>query len=188
MTLAFVYVLHPALLGGAALVAVPILIHLLTKQRFRTVNWAAMDLLRRADRDNRRRLRLEDLLVLLLRCLAVLLLVLLVARPILTGTAQRLSVAGARTERIVILDDSPSMELRQGNRTLFIRATAALADFARKAALRRRGDTLTVILTSAPDQPFLNGQVLEAYAPRAWPGSSKPCREAPCPRDSTRLS
>ncbi|MFZ4395475.1 MAG: CARDB domain-containing protein, partial [Kiritimatiellia bacterium] len=68
--------------------------------------------------------------------------------------------AGARTERIIILDDSPSMELRQGNRTLFTRATAALGDYARKLARSRPGDTLTVILTSTPDQPFLNGQIL----------------------------
>jgi hypothetical protein len=148
------------MLWGAALIGVPILIHLLNKRRFRIVYWAAMDLLRRVDHKNRRRLKLEDLIVLILRCLAVLLLVLLIARMILTGMAGLAHVAGARTERIVILDDSPSMEVRQGNRTLFTRATAALGDYARKLVRSRPGDTLTVILTSAPDQPFLNGQPL----------------------------
>jgi hypothetical protein len=105
-------------------------------------------------------LLLEDLLSLILRCLAVLLLVLLISRLILSGSSGLARVAGARIERIVILDDSPSMELRQGNRTLFSRATAALADYTRKLALRRPGDTLSVILTSMPNQPFLNGQVL----------------------------
>ena len=158
--LAFLSPIHPAMLWGAALIGVPILIHLLNKRRFRIVYWAAMDLLRRVDHKNRRRLKLEDLLILILRCLAVLLLVLLIARMILTGMAGLAHVAGARTERIVILDDSPSMEVRQGNRTLFTRATAALGDYARKLVRSRPGDTLTVILTSAPDQPFLNGQAL----------------------------
>jgi len=160
VTLAFLNFVHPALLAGAVLVAVPIVIHLLNKQRFRIVDWAAMDLLRRADRKNRRRLKLEDLLILILRCLAVLLLTLLIARMILTGLAGLARAAGARTERIVILDDSPSMELRQGNRTLFTRSTAALGDYARKLARSRPGDTLTVLLTSSPEQPFLNGQIL----------------------------
>jgi len=171
VTLAFLSFLHPALLWGAALVAVPILIHFLNKRRFRIFDWAAMDLLRQADRKNRRRLQLEDWLVLLLRCLAVLLLALLLARPILTGMAGLARLAGARTERIVILDDSPSMELRQGNRTLLACATAALGDTARKLALRRPGDTLTVILTSAPDQPFLNGQVLSGDRAESAAGS-----------------
>jgi hypothetical protein len=148
------------MLWGAALIGVPILIHLLNKRRFRIVYWAAMDLLRRVDHKNRRRLKLEDLIILILRCLAVLLLVLLIARMILTGMAGLAHVVGASTERIVILDDSPSMEVRQGNRTLFTRATAALGDYARKLALRRPGDTLTLILTSMPNQPVLNGQVL----------------------------
>ncbi|MEI6210379.1 MAG: BatA domain-containing protein [bacterium] len=160
MILAFLNVVHPALLWGAALIGVPILIHLLNKRRFRIVEWAAMELLRRVNRKNRRRLLLEDLLILILRCLAVLLLVLLIARLILSASTALARAAGARTERIIILDDSPSMGVRQGNRMLFTRVTTALADCTRKLALRRPGDTLSVILTSTPNQPFLNGQVL----------------------------
>ena len=160
MTLALLSPIHPAMLWGALLIGVPILIHLFNKRRFRIVDWAAMDLLRQADRKNRRRLQVEDILILILRCLAVLLLVLVIARLLFTGSAGLARTAGARTERIVILDDSPSMEVRMGNRTLFTRATAALGDYARKLARGRPGDTLTVILTSRPDQPVLNGQLL----------------------------
>ncbi len=171
MILAFLNFMHPALLWGTALISVPILIHLFNKRRFRIVDWAAMDLLRQADRKNRRRLQLEDLIILLLRCLAVLLLALLIARLILTGMAGLARAAGARTERIVILDDSPSMGLRQGNRTLFTRATAGLGDYARKLARSRPGDTLTVILTSTPEQPFLNGQILSGDRAESAAGS-----------------
>ena len=54
------------LLWGSALVAAPILIHLLSRRRFRTVDWAAMEFLLDAERRNRRRIRLEHLLLLLL--------------------------------------------------------------------------------------------------------------------------
>ncbi len=70
-------------LGGAALVSSPIIIHLINKRKFKTVDWAAMEFLLEADKRNRRRIRLENLILLLLRCLAVILIGLLVARPYL---------------------------------------------------------------------------------------------------------
>ena len=60
--------LNPGLLIGSLLVAAPILIHLLNRRRFRIVDWAAMEFLLEADLRNRRRIRLEHLILLLLRC------------------------------------------------------------------------------------------------------------------------
>jgi len=50
-------------LAGAGLVSAPILIHLLNKRKFKIVDWAAMDFLLEADKRNRRRVRLENLLL-----------------------------------------------------------------------------------------------------------------------------
>ncbi|MBL9127294.1 MAG: BatA domain-containing protein, partial [Verrucomicrobiales bacterium] len=47
--------LNPALLAFGAAIAVPILIHLLNRRRFRTVTWAAMKFLRASIEKNRRR-------------------------------------------------------------------------------------------------------------------------------------
>ena len=57
-------------------VAGPVLIHLLNRRRFRTVDWAAMDFLHAAIRRSRRIMELRDLALLALRTLAVLLFVL----------------------------------------------------------------------------------------------------------------
>ncbi|MCH7839985.1 MAG: BatA domain-containing protein, partial [Planctomycetes bacterium] len=74
--------LTPALfVGGAAAMAAPILIHLLSRRRFKRIRWAAMDFLIDAERRNRRRIRMEDWILLALRCLAVFLLGLMLARP-----------------------------------------------------------------------------------------------------------
>ena len=62
---------NPLLLWGLGLVSVPIIIHLLNRRKFQVVKWAAMEFLLQANRRNRRRIRLEHLLVLLLRCLAM---------------------------------------------------------------------------------------------------------------------
>lgn len=149
------------LLWGSALVAAPILIHLLSKRRFRTVDWAAMEFLLDAERRNRRRIRLEHLLLLLLRCLIVLLIALLVARVFLepTGLAARV-VEGARLEHVVLLDDSPSMEARAGAGTVFDETTDGLAAFVRQTARRRPGDSFTLLATSRPDRPVLAGHFL----------------------------
>ena len=73
--------LSTTFLFALAAAAGPILIHLLNRRRHRTVQWAAMDFLREAVRRNRRILEVRDLLLLLLRTLAVILFVLAMAQP-----------------------------------------------------------------------------------------------------------
>src|SRR6185437_148969 len=68
--------------AGAALVAIPIIIHLLNRRRFKTITWAAMEFLLRAMRKNRRRLKFEQWLLLAVRCLLIFLLGLALARPL----------------------------------------------------------------------------------------------------------
>ena len=77
------FMLHPTMAIGTAAVASPILIHILSKRRYQRVKWAAMSFLLDALHRNRRRVRLEQLLLLLLRCLAVLLIALMMTRPFL---------------------------------------------------------------------------------------------------------
>lgn len=137
-------------LAGAALVSVPIIIHLLNKRRFKTVDWAAMDFLIEADKKNHRRIRIENLLMLLLRCLAVLLIALLVSRPFrpqgLFG--ERGDVVNYK--RIVILDDSFSMGVRADGQIAFDRAKKHLQEFVGGLARNQSNDYLTVILASSP--------------------------------------
>src|SRR6266436_5551350 len=73
------------LLAGAALVSLPIIIHLINRMRFKRVRWAAMEFLLKSQKRNRRRLILEQLLLLALRCFLVLLAGLLVARFVSAG-------------------------------------------------------------------------------------------------------
>ncbi|MEZ6040035.1 MAG: BatA domain-containing protein [Planctomycetaceae bacterium] len=74
------------LLNGAAMFAaiaviVPILVHLQKRRKSKVVDWPAMQFLQRTVTSRRRGLTLENLLLLLLRCLLVLLFVLAMARP-----------------------------------------------------------------------------------------------------------
>jgi len=105
--------LAPFALGLLALGLGPILAHLARRRPDQRQVFGAMMLLRRLARKQRRRRRLHDRLLLLLRLLAVLLVALAVARPELRwpGAPPELGGTGAV---VVVLDDSLSMDLREG--------------------------------------------------------------------------
>lgn len=70
--------------AGLLAAAIPIIIHLLSRQRRKPIEWAAMRFLLEALRKHRRRLRTEQLLLLAVRCLLVILFGAALARPLLT--------------------------------------------------------------------------------------------------------
>jgi hypothetical protein len=89
------------LIAGAVSIIVPVLIHLLSRQRRRPIEWAAMRFLLEALRKHRRRLQLEQALLLLVRCLILIVLGAALARPLLES-AGILDVGGSRTVLLVI--------------------------------------------------------------------------------------
>lgn len=73
--------LNPLLLLGALGLALPVLAHLLNRHQVRHTDWAAMQFLNRSVRVRSRQIKLRDLLLLLLRCMALLFIVFALARP-----------------------------------------------------------------------------------------------------------
>ncbi|MDD4062072.1 MAG: BatA domain-containing protein, partial [Kiritimatiellae bacterium] len=141
--------LHPILFWlGVAGISIPVIIHILNRRRFRVVEWAAMRFLLEALRKNRRRLQLEEWLLLALRCLVMLLLGVALAR--FTGCGGEGLMNGLNGPRtfVFILDASASMQQRRGDDTLFAAAKADLKD--RLAKLRSQ-DRAAILLTSHPN-------------------------------------
>jgi hypothetical protein len=96
------------LLGGMAVFAAPLIIHLLNRTRFKVVDWGAMHLLDAALQVNSQRLQWQSLLLLIIRCLIPILLAICLARPVFTGWR---SAGGAGDKSLVVLiDNSISME------------------------------------------------------------------------------
>ncbi|MHC5062627.1 MAG: BatA domain-containing protein [Planctomycetota bacterium] len=143
--------LNPLLLWALPLAAVPIIIHLLNKRRHRKIRWAAMEFLLRAMKRNRRRLRMEHWLILLLRTLAVVFLVFLVARPQLGGT----SLGTQRTHHVLCLDDSASLAQRSGGGSAFAEAREALSNLVKSLSENRSGDLFTLLRSSDPQSTEL---------------------------------
>src|SRR5262245_24622287 len=94
---------------AAALISVPIIIHLINRMRFKRIRWAAMEFLLKAQKRTRRRLIIEQLLLLALRCLMIGLVGFLVSRFIGCGDS---NLGGKPNLHLVLLDDTPSMQDR----------------------------------------------------------------------------
>ncbi len=120
--------LNPAMLAGLAALAVPVIVHLLNRRRFRRVPWAAMRFLRASVERNRRRMEMEDWILLALRLLIVALLALALARP--TADWIQGGPLGAQISSAVVIDASASMARRDAGAagTRFDRAKALAAD------------------------------------------------------------
>ncbi len=145
-----------ALTAGGA-VSIPIIIHLLNRRRFRVVEWAAMRFLLTAQRKNARRMRLEQLILLALRCCIALLLLLAMAsvtpwaeslwRTLNPAGGKGMLVGGARMHRILVLDGTLSMSLKAGDKTLFDRAKEFAEQVVEEGA---GGDGFSVVLLASP--------------------------------------
>ncbi|MCH2183614.1 MAG: BatA domain-containing protein [Mariniblastus sp.] len=153
----FSWLMNPWMLGlGGLAVLSPIVIHLLNKRRFKIVNWAAMDFLFEAEKKNRRRVQVENLLLLLLRCLAMLLIGLLLARPFLPSSVASLLQQDVQYERVILWDDSLSSRVLNGNEPSIDVARESIKRLVSGLAESdETDDWLTILLTSDPGQPLL---------------------------------
>jgi len=113
--------LNPFMLFGAGAIAVPIIIHLLNRRRFQRVVWAAMRFVKVSTEKNQRRMLVEDMILLALRCFMLALLALAVSRPALRTSTH--DVFGqSKVTAVIVLDNSASMGVSDGVQTRFDKA------------------------------------------------------------------
>ncbi|MBM3876052.1 MAG: VWA domain-containing protein [Verrucomicrobia bacterium] len=144
--------LNAILLGGLAAASLPVLIHLFNKNRFRVVRWGAMHLINTAFEKNQRRLNLDHLLLLLVRCAIPAVLALCMARPVLTGAARLLGADKASL--VVLLDNSYSMDSGAGASANFNTARDTATKIIEGAG---RGSDFSVLLMAGGARPLLDG-------------------------------
>lgn len=135
---------------GLAGIAVPIIIHLLYRKHRKETDWAAMELLRRALVIRSGQVKLEDYLILFLRCLALALLAFALLRPIM-NSAESL-VGGKKVGMIVAIDASLSMG--HGEHSRFERALEKARQIVKTA---REGDPVSIVLMSNRPQVLVRG-------------------------------
>ena len=155
------FFLNPAyVLPGAALVVVPILIHILSRLRYKKVRFAAMEFLLESEELNRRRIILEQLLLLLLRILAIALIALLIARLVL-DPSRLLMLRGGSMHHVVLLDDSLSMRDREGDTTVFREALTTLENMLAEGSRQPGAARVTILSMTDPSRPIVSDRVLD---------------------------
>ena len=115
--------LNPLLLFGGLAIASPIIIHLLAKKQIKRVVWAAMRFLKVTVDRNKRKMNIEDILLLILRCLILALLAFALARPSLREGG--FGGFGGDEAAILLVDNSGSMSAIDGAVSRFEKAQKA---------------------------------------------------------------
>lgn len=107
---------NPAILAGTVLIAAPILLHLIIRQKPKHVLFPALRFLQQRHLTNKRTLRLRHLLLLLLRIAAVALLAISLSRPSLVSSGGQ-GDPHAPVAVAIVVDTSPRMEYQQDKKS-----------------------------------------------------------------------
>jgi hypothetical protein len=156
--------LHPQIAAASlGLALLPLVIHIISRRRYRVETWAAMEFLLAAHERTRRKLRVEQWVLMVVRCMVLLLLGLAVARPYTRADALGLAVGRPRCDRVIILDDSLSMQARRPDGSTAFEA-------ARRNALEwiesGGGDGLAVLTASTFGRTWMRQPVHDPAAVR----------------------
>ncbi len=108
--------LNPLILLATPASLIPLLIHIFNRRRLRKLDFSSIQLLKSFEKTKLKRIRLKELILLILRCLIILLIVVAFARPSWKGN---LGMVGseAQTSAVILLDNSFStgLETKEGS-------------------------------------------------------------------------
>ena len=153
---------NPSLLFGALAAAVPIIIHLLSRRRIHRQPFSDLRFLEDVQAKQSRKIGIRSLLLLLLRVLAILCVVLAIARPQVGGLAP---ARGSARSLLFVLDASASMQTQHDGGTRFATAQAAIADM---LAALPQGTEVQILSVGAAAEPLL----------ASWTTAAAPVRTA----------
>ncbi|MEK7397603.1 MAG: BatA domain-containing protein [Candidatus Poribacteria bacterium] len=137
--------LNPFLLIGILAVGIPLIIHLWSRRHAKVIDFSSLQFLLSLNRRKVRRLRLKQILILILRMLIILLIVFAIARPIFKSKWLASASGISKRSVVIILDNSYSMGYSSLQGVRF--------DIAKDKSLNildslRSGDNASIILMS----------------------------------------
>ncbi len=145
---------NPLLLWGLFFVSIPMVIHLINLLRHRPVEWGAMEFLLTAYKKHRTRVRMKEMLLLLMRMALIALIALMLAEPMI----RQVLSGGAKTHHIIVLDDSFSMSDRVGEGSVFENAKNVILKLIDELTRQGTAHNLTIIRTSQAKNGMENGE------------------------------
>lgn len=151
--------LNPLLLLTTLGIGLPILAHIINRFQVQRTEWAAMRFLDRNVRVRSRQIKLRDVLLLILRCLAILFLVFALARPAFTGDSLTWLPGEKRAGVVIAIDSSFSMGHGDAGSTRFAEAMKRVEVIRETMA---PGDPITLVMMGGDQRVLLRNM---AYDP-----------------------
>src|SRR3954466_2984306 len=105
----FISFLVPLFLLGLGAIVVPIVVHLIQRERKRVVQFPSLMFVQKIPYQSVRRRRIRHWSLLLLRCAALLLIVAAFARPFLKQGVVAAAAVGGTRELVILLDNAGTM-------------------------------------------------------------------------------
>ncbi len=138
-------IMNAILIAGAALVGLPILLHLIMKQEPKRLPFPAFRFLKQKLKTNQRKLRLRHFILLALRMLIIALFCLTLYQP--TFKSDRLNIRGEQpVATVLVIDTSPSMGYVTNDKSRFKEAQARAIEF-----LKELPDKSPVVILETSD-------------------------------------
>ncbi|MBI2441574.1 MAG: VWA domain-containing protein [Lentisphaerae bacterium] len=176
--------LNPLFLWAFAAALIPLILHLWQRQRIVVMPFSTVRFLKVAQQRASSRIRLENILLWLLRTLLVLLLVMAFTMPVLRLTSLRQLVGAARRDIAIVLDVSYSMDYVSGQNRVWLAARdAAIAVIEamrpgdRACLFLADEDVTPLIAQLTPDLSLVLGQI-RSLSPGTTTAQLRPAVEA----------
>ena len=157
--------LNPAMLAGLLAMGLPVAAHLISKRKFDVIQWGAMQFLE-LGRRTRRRVRLEEFLLLFLRMAVIGVIVLALARPWAKGSVFSKLTKTVNRDIVLIVDGSYSMGWEgrgqtpdQAARQWALDCLETLQGSDTVALLDARDQLQVVIENPSSDLPYIREQI-----------------------------
>ena len=163
--------LSTAMLYGLGALLVPVIIHLWRQRRVVQVRFSTLRFLKMAAARTSRSSRIENILLLFLRCLLLALLVLAAARPVLSSGAARLLGGDMPRTVVLAIDNSMSMSCRVNDTT---RLETSKAQALAVIDQLKPGDDVAVIAAGSTPQLLVAEPTVDHDVARRMVGSILP--------------
>jgi hypothetical protein len=139
--------LNPFALLGLAAASIPLVLHLLNLRRLKVIDFGTLRFLHELQQKQVRKLRLQQMLLLIIRTLLVVFAVLALARPAIKSTLPLVGTT-SRSSIVILIDNSGSMEASDGSGPRILQAKKVAKDI---IAGLKDGDEVVVLPMAGVD-------------------------------------
>jgi len=152
--------LNPWALLGLVAAAIPLVLHLLNLRRLRTVEFSTLRFLKDLQKTSIQRLKLRQILLLIVRTLLIISLVMAFSRPTLQGSIPFFLSEKAKTTAVILFDDSYSMQASDEYGVYIAQAKKAAHTI---LSSLNEGDEIALLRLSECNAPQLTAQLQHTF-------------------------